>query len=465
MARRITFEALQNDGEALGGSQPTGISAGFPCAKPTSEKSRAARSKRFSRQETNASHAGKRQSNAGRRLSRQQTQRQNTQPLSGQSATSFACPGQDPTNAKKLRNKIASAYGEFLEVAICRLRAASANQEYPEESLRHHELRNLQHAWPHMLIPPMLWIPFSFCFTCHTKFVLINARDKKNKRKLRSLVTMNFGVGRAMVRGSLKVHDEVPEQVQAEDNNAKRDKRDEVVVESVSSAKLRESFHVAVSEAKLAQVQSLAAARDVQSLRMALDRAKRSHHQSTDVLDLFGKSPRPPPRGAGGAKALAAALGEPQLRAQLLGQREHMRQLEASLRQELQDVAGQTQRLRAELHRRQGRASTAPSAVTAPSTAISADWGWSRDTLGIPTDVPLAIGALSSRGGGEKEHQRTAAKYLSSSRVLPDISSCPPTPRQALPATCPVLSPRARPESRDPRMKLYAAPWRAGTAP
>lgn len=242
-----------------------------------------------------------------------------------------------------------------------------------------------------------------------------------------------------------------------------------------SCTKLREAFRVAVSEAKLAQAQSLAASRDVHSLKMDLERSKRVAHEEEDQFGGFAPrgSHRPAPRGAGGAKAVAAASGETQVRGQLQAQKEHLRQLEASLRQELQDVSSQMLRLRTELQRRQQRAATACGAAEALTPIPISAVGFSSSPVKSVEPAmrsPFATGEPRSpllQSAGSKDCSRIAAKFLTSSRVLPEISS---PPRHG---TSGSLTARARLEtvdispgrSRTAQSNLPNLPWRAGTAP
>jgi hypothetical protein len=375
-------------------------------------------------------------------------------------------------NAKKLRHKVAAAYKGYLDVAMCRLVAAAAHHfSPPTEVGTETKVHSLRHAWPHHLIPAIVWLPFSLSLTRHTKPSLISAKDKnkKNKNQVRSLTTLEFKSGVGLLKGRVK--QETREQVQAV--RERENHGDEMALES--SSKLREAFRVAVSEAKLAQAQSLAASRDVQSLKMDLERSTRimseKHCKSTSSFSSAspGKGQRPAPRGGGGAKAAAVAMGEPQLRAQLLEQRETLRKLEASLKEELSDVTGQMKRLRAEIDRRHRRSAT--------KFATTEDIGHSPRCSPLEQSQTLRSspsGKAVGHPGIHPEMSRVSSKYLSSSRVLPDIYGARGTASQDQSIRKGgAFTARARLETSEflparncvQERPLPNIPWRAGTAP
>lgn len=364
---------------------------------------------------------------------------------------------------KKLRHKVANAFSEFMEVAMFRLMAAEAHQLSPPTKSQDTKFKGHKHAWPHRSIPPLMWIPFSLCLTAHTKpkSMAANQKNKQKKRQLRSITTLEFGAGLTLLRG--RVRQDVPEKAIPEIGHQNHHaQNDDVVLDSCD--KLREAFRVAVSEAKLAQAQSLAASRDVQNLKSELERCKRlvGSHNATGSVAGRGMH-RAPPRGGGGAKAAAAAAAQPHLKEQLLAQRDYLRRLEHSLKQEIQDVAGQTQRLQEEIYKRHQRASTAPcsfggsakSPLVVSSTDQPLDWSPGKEQSAKAAPVGAQV----------------AAKFLTSSRVLPDISGAQFQPRQFTPVVkSGAHTARGRLETsklsqgRPPQGELPSVPWRAGTA-
>lgn len=369
---------------------------------------------------------------------------------------------------KKLRQKVNSVYTDILQVAICRLKAAEVQRKQPPTTTQKTKLQDLRHVWPHLLISPMIWLPFSLFLSRSSKPVTVSSKEKKKKRAMRTLATLDFSIGQGILRGRVR-ESESQETPKLEGGKSTDGENSDAVVLQ-NSEKLREAFRVAVSEAKLAQAQSLAASRDVQSLQMALERSKRS----LQPANTGGTSPgsnRQPPRGGGGAKAQVATLREPQIKAQLLAQQEHLKQFEMSLKKELQEVASQTEHLRIELHRRQERAMTAQLQSDSACGVCAADeLGWSPGIY-----VPSAISGTpqdcsNSRDPPGSAASPVASKHLSSSRVLPDISGSSSTPRQGGPTFKPVgvLAPRTLAsscEGRQPQRPLPNVPWRAGTAP
>jgi hypothetical protein len=85
--------------------------------------------------------------------------------------------------------------------------------------------------------------------------------------------------------------------------------------------------------------------------------------------------------------------------------------LEVALRQELQDVLGQIQRLQGEVHRRQQRAELPEDVLT-----------WEEDGRSPQPQCASVVG---------KETPKIVPKYLVSSRVLPTIGSHNSNPRQS----------------------------------
>jgi len=315
--------------------------------------------------------------------------------------------GRDP--AHRLRQKAAWTYNECMEVAMCRLKAAevaniSPPTREPSKTVQGEQM--LGHAWLHSHLPALRWVQHSLNLHPDSKPVLIASEHMSSKRQLRTLTTLDFG---AFAQGALRPKQETH---QIEDGQQQDTRCTDLRLES--SSNLREAFRISVSEAKLAQAQSLAAWRDVQRLTAVLERGNRMQNGKR-----LGSAASKLTHAAGSGASSDMGAAQSQLGMQLRGQRNQLKRLEVSLKKELEDVLGQISRLQAEISRRQQRAERSP------ASGGALEW----DDCQILGDSPQPSAAPSNSGD---RAAKSIPKYLASSRVLPHIgasSSCQSSPR------------------------------------
>mmetsp|Transcript_5364 Transcript_5364/g.16738 ORF Transcript_5364/g.16738 Transcript_5364/m.16738 type:complete len:489 (+) Transcript_5364:44-1510(+) len=278
--------------------------------------------------------------------------------------------------SRLLHNKAAALYGECLGLALCRLRATAAPRASEPQDQQH---QGLVHAWPHALLAPLLWLPFSLLREEPTKVVL-PSREKAAKRAFKHLTTMEVKLVGSSPREEL-AETEAPE--------------DEAELGPAALApRLREAFQQAVSEARLAEAQAVAAQKDVQRLQAALERLRRSAQQRRAKALQVGAACRGangPSKewtcaSGGGAAALKAeaARASPAAVAQLKARRDQLKRAEAYLSSELQEVERQNQRLLSELQRRQERHGTAGAAPASVQAAVAAAAAAALPEIGCP---------------------------------------------------------------------------------
>ncbi|CAK0822395.1 unnamed protein product [Prorocentrum cordatum] len=140
---------------------------------------------------------------------------------------------------------------------------------------------------------------------------------------------------------------------------------------SAESMAIKEAFRAAVSDAKLAQAQAAAAARDVENLRAALRKAEAAASKGMAGGDVRSQ-PRSVPSTGHASLATLETHGTSSELAALSAQRAKLKQQELALMAELQDVERQNRRLAAELERRELRAEAAEAAAGANPAGAAA---------------------------------------------------------------------------------------------
>mmetsp|Transcript_58708 Transcript_58708/g.110514 ORF Transcript_58708/g.110514 Transcript_58708/m.110514 type:complete len:367 (-) Transcript_58708:108-1208(-) len=365
-----------------------------------------------------------------------------------------------------MRKKVQLVYQECWQVANCQLQAARASKHSPGKPLEGLTQKGSRHAWAHAYIAPLLWLPFYLSAQSQLRRVLPSSESDGN-RSGRQLATLELGAqGIRGKRDTQHFSDD------AQQGSAKGEFLG-------NSGKLRKAFWAAVSEARLAQAQSLAAWRDVQSLTAALDRAKQQPVKRRQRSPQQQQRPHNKRNTGGGGGAYAAnAAAVTQMRSQLQAQQLQLRRTEASLKQELMDVERQISRLQLELQRRERRTAAEPLAHRAICSSAAAESVEQAGVEGRTAEGGMAAGAGSDAEGVSPRAACVAVeplpKFLTSARVLPDIAATANTPRQKHRS-----SPRT-PRSQGP-MNIVGSPrvntaragnalpslpaWRCGTAP
>jgi len=254
-----------------------------------------------------------------------------------------------------------------------------------------------------------VWLPFSLGPQMHPLRNVLPSSDQTRK-SCKHVVTMEICTGHDQLRPKAEEHVSMPVL------QPSRDLRKALDLDG-NSTKLREEFWVAVSEAKLAQARSLAARRDVNSLKAAMESSKRLAARQRALGKTASDNSAP--------IATATTLAVKQLR----DQQEQLREAERTVKKELEDVERQNARLVAELQRRDQRLlqeAVAAQTETEEHTRRPADE--EEPVASVPAVVP---------------------KFLATSMVLPVIQSPQrqrqpgrgQTPRQAA-AGLPRASPR-----------------------
>ena len=217
-----------------------------------------------------------------------------------------------------LQAKASSVFNDCLQVAHCRMKASAAVVR--RDTLRRCPSEALD-AWPYRILSPLLWLPFSQASPRPMRLNLTSKRagDSCPHKEL-ALIRVSRNRAAATERAPIQTVP-VPE----------------------NSKKAYEMFRSAVTEAKLAEAETLAAWRSVKSLQAVLERPS------------SGQSRKRVGRGR------VATVRRPDTApSRLSRERAALQQKITSLRSSLLDVEQQNRRLFDEIRRREQRGKTAP---------------------------------------------------------------------------------------------------------
>lgn len=334
---------------------------------------------------------------------------------------------------ERMRVAVVGLYAECLEVARCRIQTKAA--EAPRVGV--HSGPQPRHAWPHLVVAPMLWLPFSLCPATFARFVVPTrgGAGVDLSKPYKQLAPMSLAVGSHHLHGG-----QLPSSHDSSDEDLARTEADD----TGNHAKMKKLFQIAVSEAKLAQAQAVVAFRDVQSLRAALKPS--CGHRGPGGSTHSRARHRTGGAGAGAAVAAGWTAGRSpnssmqglapaaQGASVLQARREQLRKAEATIKATLRDVERQNARLMAELQRREAT----PSGLATPGAAGG------RSASEQPTDrAATAPGSLL--GNGSSPERPRAASAREERQALPTIGGSPPS--AAASGTTPKSTPRATPRA------------------
>lgn len=319
---------------------------------------------------------------------------------------------------------VVALYAECLEVARCRLQTTAAI-DAPRGEMKVEDDRPPTHAWPHLHVAPLLWLPFSLGPGTFSRFVPTRGVGVDLSKPYKQLVPMALALGTHHLRGILAP--------------SSQDSSDEEIASKAGNtgnhAIMKKLFQMSVSEAKLAQAQAVVAFRDVQSLRAALKQSRGPRgtggSASNRARCLAGgagagaavaagwmarRSPNSSVQGSVAADSAARGAS-----AQLWARREQLRKAESAIKATLQEVERQNRRLAAELQ----RCEAMPCGPDCDTPGVT---GGQRSA----SEQPFARAATAPErppgAGSSPERPRAASAREGPRQALPTIGGTPPPP-------------------------------------